>query len=185
MWGPGAEQGEVLQSSSCKLDLKEPYYRMSQPQAYAVAPDQQQHPLIHAQVFSLTPLSCVSKSIKNCINAIPTGAKIFCVWFFSGSHTLKLCDLCLYPLLYHIKINLFQCIVLCYIKNCHFHPRKTMQIHAVFHMECCVFIFFLLPFRCLVCTPIKRDCTYSFKMGGSVQILKLVLQFLFSSNFLL
>ncbi|RVX21950.1 putative histone-arginine methyltransferase 1.4 [Vitis vinifera] len=49
MWGPGAEQGEVLQSSSCKLDLKEPYYRMSQPQAYTVAPDQQQHPLIHAQ----------------------------------------------------------------------------------------------------------------------------------------
>ncbi|XP_031272955.1 probable histone-arginine methyltransferase 1.4 isoform X1 [Pistacia vera] len=49
MWGPGAEQGGILQTSSCKLDLKEPYYRMSQPQAYAVAQDQQPHPLMHAQ----------------------------------------------------------------------------------------------------------------------------------------
>ena len=31
MWGPGANQGGILQSSSCKFDLKEPYYRMSQP----------------------------------------------------------------------------------------------------------------------------------------------------------
>ncbi|XP_058000950.1 probable histone-arginine methyltransferase 1.4 isoform X1 [Hevea brasiliensis] len=49
MWGPGAEQGGILQTSSCKLDLKEPYYRMSQPQAYAMAQDQQPHQLIHAQ----------------------------------------------------------------------------------------------------------------------------------------
>ncbi|XP_044487100.1 probable histone-arginine methyltransferase 1.4 [Mangifera indica] len=49
MWGPGAEQGGILQTSSCKLDLKEPYYRMSQPQAYAMVPDQQPHQLIHAQ----------------------------------------------------------------------------------------------------------------------------------------
>ncbi|XP_010442359.1 PREDICTED: probable histone-arginine methyltransferase 1.4 [Camelina sativa] len=34
MWGPGANQGGILQTSSCKLDLKEPYYRMSQPQVY-------------------------------------------------------------------------------------------------------------------------------------------------------
>ncbi|KAF2534267.1 hypothetical protein F2Q70_00032129 [Brassica cretica] len=37
MWGPGANQGGILQTSSCKLDLKEPYYRMSQPQVYPVA----------------------------------------------------------------------------------------------------------------------------------------------------
>ncbi|OIW19598.1 hypothetical protein TanjilG_18408 [Lupinus angustifolius] len=50
MWGPGAEQGGILQTSSCKLDLKEPYYRMSQPQAYALAQDQQQpQPLLQTQ----------------------------------------------------------------------------------------------------------------------------------------
>lgn len=54
MWGPGAEQGGILQSSSCKLDLKEPYYRMSQPPAYPVAQDQQQHSLIPPQVFDYT-----------------------------------------------------------------------------------------------------------------------------------
>lgn len=49
MWGPGAEQGGIIQASSCKLDLKEPYYRMSQPQAYPLAQDQQSHPLINTQ----------------------------------------------------------------------------------------------------------------------------------------
>ncbi|XP_062175350.1 probable histone-arginine methyltransferase 1.3 isoform X2 [Alnus glutinosa] len=49
MWGPGAEQEGILQTSSCKLDLKEPYYRMSQPQAYPLAQDQQQHQLISTQ----------------------------------------------------------------------------------------------------------------------------------------
>ncbi|KAJ7980272.1 Protein arginine N-methyltransferase [Quillaja saponaria] len=49
MWGPGAEQGGIIQTSSCKLDLKEPYYRMSQPQAYTLAQDQQQQPLINTQ----------------------------------------------------------------------------------------------------------------------------------------
>ncbi|ONK61593.1 uncharacterized protein A4U43_C08F31580 [Asparagus officinalis] len=42
MWGPGAEQGGILQTSTGKLDLKEPYYRLSQPQPYAWAQDQQQ-----------------------------------------------------------------------------------------------------------------------------------------------
>ncbi|KAF1894921.1 hypothetical protein Lal_00022415 [Lupinus albus] len=45
-WGPGAEQGGILQTSSCKLDLKEPYYRMSQPQAYPLTQDQ---PLLSTQ----------------------------------------------------------------------------------------------------------------------------------------
>ncbi|KAM7488169.1 hypothetical protein LguiB_025653 [Lonicera macranthoides] len=49
MWGAGAEQGGILQTSSCKLDLKEPYYRMSQPQAYSVAQDQQPHQLLQTQ----------------------------------------------------------------------------------------------------------------------------------------
>ncbi|XP_057476954.1 probable histone-arginine methyltransferase 1.3 [Actinidia eriantha] len=51
-WGPGAEQGSVLQASSCKFDLKEPYYRMSQPQAYPLAQDQPIHHLINTQVQS-------------------------------------------------------------------------------------------------------------------------------------
>lgn len=50
MWGPGAEQGGTLQTSSGKLDLKEPYYRMSQPQAYTVSQDQQ-HQLLQPQVL--------------------------------------------------------------------------------------------------------------------------------------
>ncbi|KAK8709847.1 hypothetical protein V6N13_060848 [Hibiscus sabdariffa] len=49
MWGPGAEQGGILQTSSCKLDLKEPYYRMSQPQPYTMAQDQQPHQLLQVQ----------------------------------------------------------------------------------------------------------------------------------------
>ncbi|ERN02190.1 hypothetical protein AMTRI_Chr02g223030 [Amborella trichopoda] len=48
-WGPGAEQGGILQTASGKLDLKEPYYRMSQPQAYAWAQDQQPQQLIQPQ----------------------------------------------------------------------------------------------------------------------------------------
>ncbi|KAL3508090.1 hypothetical protein ACH5RR_033472 [Cinchona calisaya] len=49
MWGPGAEQGGVLQTSTGRLDLKEPYYRMSQPQAYPVAQDQQSQQLLETQ----------------------------------------------------------------------------------------------------------------------------------------
>lgn len=48
MWGPGTEQGGILQTSSCKLDLKEPYYRMSQPQAYSLTQDQP-HQLLQTQ----------------------------------------------------------------------------------------------------------------------------------------
>ncbi|XP_047945520.1 probable histone-arginine methyltransferase 1.3 isoform X2 [Salvia hispanica] len=49
MWGPGAEQGGILQTSSGKLDLKEPYYRMSQPQAYPMSQDQQPVQLLQTQ----------------------------------------------------------------------------------------------------------------------------------------
>ncbi|XP_039007139.1 probable histone-arginine methyltransferase 1.4 [Hibiscus syriacus] len=49
MWGPGVEQGGILQTSSCKLDLKEPYYRMSQPQPYTMVQDQRPHQLLQAQ----------------------------------------------------------------------------------------------------------------------------------------
>ncbi|OAY67044.1 putative histone-arginine methyltransferase CARM1 [Ananas comosus] len=48
MWGVGAEQGGILQTSSGKLELKEPYYRLSQPQPYMVQdqqPPQQATPL--------------------------------------------------------------------------------------------------------------------------------------------
>ncbi|KAL2922887.1 putative histone-arginine methyltransferase 1.4 [Bienertia sinuspersici] len=54
MWGVGAEQGGILQTSSGKMELKEPYYRMSQPQiqpqAYAVSQDQQPQQLLQQQV---------------------------------------------------------------------------------------------------------------------------------------
>ncbi|EYU43947.1 hypothetical protein ABFS82_07G014700 [Erythranthe guttata] len=53
MWGPGAEQGGILQTSSGKLDLKEPYYRMSQPQTYATSQEQQPNQLLQAQDLQL------------------------------------------------------------------------------------------------------------------------------------
>ncbi|KAL5196580.1 hypothetical protein ABZP36_000092 [Zizania latifolia] len=42
MWGEGAEQGGILQTSTAKLELKEPYYRLSQPQPYVVQDQQEQ-----------------------------------------------------------------------------------------------------------------------------------------------
>ncbi|KAG8099137.1 hypothetical protein GUJ93_ZPchr0013g35428 [Zizania palustris] len=42
MWGEGAEQGGILQTSTAKLELKEPYYRLSQPQSYVVQDQQEQ-----------------------------------------------------------------------------------------------------------------------------------------------
>ncbi|KAL2470351.1 putative histone-arginine methyltransferase 1.4 [Abeliophyllum distichum] len=56
MWGPGAEQGGILQTSSGKLDLKEPYYRMSQPQAYPLPQDQQPHQLLQTQDIQIQSL---------------------------------------------------------------------------------------------------------------------------------
>lgn len=54
MWGEGAEQGGILQTSTAKLELKEPYYRLSQPQPYVMQQDQQQQ-----QLPSLQPqVSC-------------------------------------------------------------------------------------------------------------------------------
>ncbi|XP_068662276.1 probable histone-arginine methyltransferase CARM1 [Aristolochia californica] len=53
MWGAGAEQGGIIQSSTGKLDLKEPYYRMSQPQGYTWAQDQQPHQLMNPQEVGL------------------------------------------------------------------------------------------------------------------------------------
>ncbi|GMP68455.1 hypothetical protein CsSME_00028077 [Camellia sinensis var. sinensis] len=47
--GAGAGQGGIVQTSSGKFDLKEPYYRMSQPQAYSIAQDQPTHHLINTQ----------------------------------------------------------------------------------------------------------------------------------------
>ncbi|KAG6531379.1 probable histone-arginine methyltransferase CARM1 [Zingiber officinale] len=53
MWGPGAEQGGILQTSSCKLDLKEPYYRLSQPQPFVLQQDMQsQQQLMQSQDIS-------------------------------------------------------------------------------------------------------------------------------------
>ncbi|KAL9237698.1 hypothetical protein vseg_012218 [Gypsophila vaccaria] len=58
MWGAGAEQGGILQTSSGKMELKEPYYRMSQPQiqpqAYTTADQQSQ--LVHQQDMNIQAL---------------------------------------------------------------------------------------------------------------------------------
>lgn len=53
MWGPGAEQGGILQTSSGKLDLKEPYYRLSQPQSYTMSQEQQPQTLLQTQVLTV------------------------------------------------------------------------------------------------------------------------------------
>ncbi|GJS59032.1 probable histone-arginine methyltransferase 1.3 [Tanacetum coccineum] len=50
------EQGGILQTSSCRLDLKEPYYRMSQPQAYSSSQDQQPNQLLQSQDLQLSSL---------------------------------------------------------------------------------------------------------------------------------
>ena len=68
MWGPGADQGGILQTSSCKLDLKEPYYRMSQPQAYPIAQDQPTHHLVNTQVFAPCDFfNCSELFSKHCL----------------------------------------------------------------------------------------------------------------------
>ncbi|XP_047332564.1 probable histone-arginine methyltransferase 1.3 [Impatiens glandulifera] len=64
MWGPGAEQGGILQTSSCKFDLKEPYYRMSQPQAYPVAQD---NPLMNMQDIQI---QCQEDDTSNLIHQL-------------------------------------------------------------------------------------------------------------------
>uniref|UniRef100_A0A175YPX8 type I protein arginine methyltransferase n=1 Tax=Daucus carota subsp. sativus TaxID=79200 RepID=A0A175YPX8_DAUCS len=64
MWGPGAEQGGILQTSSCKLDLKEPYYRMSQPQAYSLTQDQQPQQLLQTQDIHIQPDDEVSELMQ-------------------------------------------------------------------------------------------------------------------------
>ncbi|KAF5941461.1 hypothetical protein HYC85_019103 [Camellia sinensis] len=48
-WGAGAGQGGIVRTSSGKFDLKEPYYGMSQPQAYSIAQDQPTHHLTNTQ----------------------------------------------------------------------------------------------------------------------------------------
>lgn len=60
MWGAGADQGGILQTSSCKLDLKEPYYRLSQPQPYVLQQDQQSNQqLMQSQVKKHDMLYCL------------------------------------------------------------------------------------------------------------------------------
>lgn len=49
MWGQGADQDGILQTSSCKLDLKDPYYRLSQ-QPYTWSTQQDQQPQQQSQV---------------------------------------------------------------------------------------------------------------------------------------
>lgn len=67
MWGPGAEQGGILQTSTGKMELKEPYYRMSQPQvqpqAFSVSQDQQSQQLMQPQDMNLQSLDVEAAEI--------------------------------------------------------------------------------------------------------------------------
>ncbi|CAA0408574.1 putative methyltransferase [Arabidopsis thaliana] len=62
MWGPGANQGGILQTSSCKLDLKEPYYRMSQPQVYPTQEPPAQSQDIHIHSDDLEELELLQQN---------------------------------------------------------------------------------------------------------------------------
>ncbi|KAG0495711.1 hypothetical protein HPP92_000402 [Vanilla planifolia] len=62
MWGAGANHGGIMQTSTGKLELKEPYYRLSQPQPYIPTQDQQLHQqLVTSQDGNLTSL-CIQQS---------------------------------------------------------------------------------------------------------------------------
>lgn len=56
-WGAGADQGGILQTSTGKLELKEPYYRLSQPQPYIPPQDQQLQQFITTQDGNATNIS--------------------------------------------------------------------------------------------------------------------------------
>ncbi|XP_031497789.1 probable histone-arginine methyltransferase CARM1 isoform X3 [Nymphaea colorata] len=73
MWGAGAEQGGVIQMSSGKMDLKEPYYRMSQPQPYAWVQDQQPHQLMQSQCEQETALLSQDVSSSGVISTQGSG----------------------------------------------------------------------------------------------------------------
>ncbi|KAK8954613.1 putative histone-arginine methyltransferase CARM1 [Platanthera zijinensis] len=64
MLGPGAVQGGILHTSSCKLNLKDPYYLISQPQPYRWTQDQQ----LQQEVNNLQEISLVTpEEIDACI----------------------------------------------------------------------------------------------------------------------
>ncbi|PKA57669.1 putative histone-arginine methyltransferase CARM1 [Apostasia shenzhenica] len=69
MWGAGADQGGILQSSTGKLELKEPYYRLSQPQPYIPAQDQQLHQqLVPIQDGNVSSLCIQQQNIGTMMN---------------------------------------------------------------------------------------------------------------------
>ncbi|XP_020689137.1 probable histone-arginine methyltransferase CARM1 [Dendrobium catenatum] len=55
MFGPGADQGGILQTSSCKINLKDPYYRMAQSPNYVWNQDQELEEGIDPQEIIQTP----------------------------------------------------------------------------------------------------------------------------------
>ncbi len=89
MWGPGGVRGGVLQTSTAKLDLKEPYYRMSQSPAYAWTQQDQasqyrEETIAQQQVSSLIQLF---RSWSFCFSHCPSWS----CWFiqFSWSHGIQ------------------------------------------------------------------------------------------------
>lgn len=61
MWGAGADQGGIIQTSTGKLELKEPYYRLSQPQPY-IPPVQDQQ--LHQQFITTQDGNFTSISLQ-------------------------------------------------------------------------------------------------------------------------
>ena len=50
MWGVGVDRGGILKTYSRNLNMKEPYYRMYQPQVYTWSQDQATQELVQRQV---------------------------------------------------------------------------------------------------------------------------------------
>lgn len=74
MWGVGAEQGGILQTSSGKLELKEPYYRLSQPQPYMVQdqqPPQQATPLFVSSLLIYAVFALENKGVNHKLVVYP------------------------------------------------------------------------------------------------------------------
>lgn len=74
MWGVGAEQGGILQTSSGKLELKEPYYRLSQPQPYTMQdqqPPQQATPLFVSSLLIYAVFALENKRVNHKLVVYP------------------------------------------------------------------------------------------------------------------
>ncbi|KAH0459055.1 hypothetical protein IEQ34_011869 [Dendrobium chrysotoxum] len=87
MFGPGADQGGIQQTSSCKLNLKDPYYRMSQTPTYAWNQDLELQEAIDPQEIIQTPEEidpCIILQTEDCPEAFSAYSTI-CISVFLSS----------------------------------------------------------------------------------------------------